>query len=270
MLLLALLAVVPLAAQHEEDAKEKRKRNPAIGNPQAIEAGKKMFAASCAACHGPRGEGGRGPNLREQVMWHSLDDDGIFKTVKDGVPGADMPPTNLPEARVWELVAFVRSLTAPAIDTPAPGDPKAGEALFWGKARCSGCHSIRARGGKLGPDLSNAGVLRPLEQLREAVLDPDADGAQGYKAVKITRADGRTLEGVARDRTNYAIVVQDSQGHLHRLLTSDLKEIVLSKRSPMPNDYKKRLSREEIDNLLAYLSKQSVRPPEEFAKEDKR
>lgn len=267
--LMALLAALPVAAQHEEEGKEKRKRNPAIGNPQAIDAGKKLFSTSCAACHGPRGEGGRGPNLRERVMWHALDDDGVYKTVKDGVKGADMPPANVPEDQIWQLVAFVRSLTAPAIETPAPGDPRAGEELFWGKAGCAGCHSIRARGGRLGPDLSNVGAQRPLEQIREAILDPAAAGAVGYAAVKVTRLDGRTVEGVARDRTNYAIVIQDAQGRLHRLLTSELKEINLSKRSPMPNDYKKRLSRDEIDNLVAYLSRQSVRPPEEFAKENK-
>ena len=266
--MLALVIVVPLAGQHAEEG-DKKKKNPAIGNPQAIDAGKKLFAAGCAACHGPRGEGGRGPNLREQVMWHSLDDDGVYKTIKNGVKGADMPPANLPEDQLWQLTAFVRALTAPAFDTPAPGDAKTGETLFWGKAGCSGCHSIRARGGRLGPDLSNIGVLRPLEQLREAVLDPDADGAVGYRAVKITTADGKALEGVARDRTNYAIVVQDAQGRLHRLQTSDLKQIVLSKRSPMPNDFKKRLSREEIDDLVCYLSRQSVRPPEEMAKENK-
>ena len=36
--LLALVIVVPLAGQHAEEG-DKKKKNPAIGNPQAIEAG---------------------------------------------------------------------------------------------------------------------------------------------------------------------------------------------------------------------------------------
>ena len=52
----------------------------------------------------------------------------------------------------WQVVAFVRSLTAPAIENVAPGNPSAGQELFWGKAGCTGCHAIQGRGGKLGPD----------------------------------------------------------------------------------------------------------------------
>ena len=38
-------------------------RNPFAGQPEAVAAGRKLFATSCSACHGANGEGGRGPNL---------------------------------------------------------------------------------------------------------------------------------------------------------------------------------------------------------------
>ena len=66
--LVCLAVALPLAAQNEKD----KPKNPAIGDPQAIEAGRKLFAAGCAACHGAEGQGGRGPNLYEQVFWHPL------------------------------------------------------------------------------------------------------------------------------------------------------------------------------------------------------
>ena len=122
---------------------------------------------------------------------------------------------------------------------------------------------IRGRGGMLGPDLSNAGALRSLDQLREAILDPDAVGDSTYRGIKVVDKRGRTIEGVARNRTNYSLQIQDAQGNIYLLSTSDIREMTLAKGSPMPKDYKSQLSAKEIDDLLAYLSRQGLRPPEE-------
>ena len=255
-----MAAVLPVAAQHEKD--EGKKKHPFIGDPQAIEAGRKIFAAGCALCHGSDGQGGRGPNLRERVFWHPLDEETLYKAVQKGIPGSEMPPANLPEEQAWQVVAYVRSLTSPAIEGPLPGDPRSGEELFWGKAGCNQCHRIRGRGGMLGPDLTNIGGTRPLPQLRDAILDPDADVLPGYRAVTVVLKNGKTLRGVARNRTNYSLQLQDADGNLHLLSMAEVRELTLSKGSPMPKDFGKRLSAKEIDDLLAYLSQQSIRPVE--------
>jgi cytochrome c oxidase cbb3-type subunit III len=255
---LVLVGCLSILAQHEE--KEKKTKHPAFGDPTAIAAGAKLFTGSCAGCHGPRGEGGRGPNLRNRGAWHTLDEDDLFQTIQKGIPGADMPGTKLPDGQIWQLAAFVRALGAPAIESKPPGDAAAGETLFWGTAGCGGCHRILGRGGMLGPDLSNAGALRPVDQLREAILDPDADGFRGYRGVTAATKDGKTIQGVARDQTNYSISILDKGGNLHLIPMTRIQNLRFSEHSPMPADYKQRLSRQDIDNLVAFLSKQSVRP----------
>jgi cytochrome c oxidase cbb3-type subunit III len=260
-----LLLALPLAAQHE-DRSEQKKTNPAIGDPVAIAAGKTLFATSCAGCHGPGGEGGRGPNLHTRGAWHPLDEDGLFQTIRDGIPGADMPPLKLPEPQLWQIVAFVRSLTMPAFEAPPFGNVQAGEALFWNKGQCGGCHRVRGKGGLMGPDLTNIGSQRSLEKLREAVLDPDADGFRGYLGVTATLKDGRSVRGVARNRTNYTVQLLDEQGKVHLLRTADLRDLRFSDHSPMPRDYKQKLSAQEITDLIAYLSRQSIRPPDPVKK----
>ena len=255
--LAVLLIVVPALAQHAEE--DKKSKHPAFSDPAAIVAGSKLFTNSCAGCHGPRGEGGRGPNLRNRGVWHSLDEQELFTTIQKGVPGADMPGTNLPDEQIWQLAAFVRALGAPAIESKPPGDAAAGEALFWGKANCGNCHRILGRGGMIGPDLSNIGAQRPVDLLREAIVDPDADGFRGYQGVTATTKDGRTITGVARTRTNYSVAILDKSGNLHTLQTSDLRELKFSEHSPMPS-YKDRLSRAELNNVVAFLSRLSARP----------
>ncbi len=254
-----VVATLPLLAQHEKDAE--KPKNPAIGDPIAIDSGKKQFADGCGICHGPEGQGGRGPNLRQRVFWHPLDEETIFKAIKKGV-GAGMPPANLDDATTWQVVAYVVSLTQPAAEYNVPGDPKAGEAVFFGKGGCNECHTVRRRGGNVGPDLSNAGGTRSLAQLRESLLDPDADGAYNYRGVTITMRNGKTLKGIARNRSNYSLQLQDAQGDLHLLNVADFASIKITSGSPMPKDFAKRLNKDEIENVLAFLAKQSVRAVE--------
>lgn len=257
---LFLAALSPLVAQHEP--KEENPRHHFVSDPKNIEAGRKLFTSGCAACHGAEGQGGRGPNLREQIYWHPVDEDMLYKVVRNGIPAGGMPAAALDEDQVWQVVAFVRSLTAPAIETVVPGDPSAGETIFWGKAGCSGCHAIQGRGGKLGPDLTNAGSTRSLPQLRQDILDPDAGGAAGYRKVSVVLRNGTTLGGVARNLTNYSLQLQDAEGNLHLLSMAEIREMTLAKGSPMPKDYGKRLSTSELDDVLAFLSRQSARPIE--------
>jgi len=165
--------------------------------------------------------------------------------------------------QTWQVVAYVRSLTAPAIENKAPGDAKAGEELFWGKAGCGGCHRIQGRGGSLGPDLTNIAAMRAVPQIRDAIVDPDAEISTGYSSVSVSLKNGKTLRGVARNRTNYSLQLQEANGNLHLLSMNDVTKITLTKSSLMPKDFAKRLSSEDIDNLVAYLSRQSLRPAEE-------
>src|SRR5947207_3272517 len=229
-----LAATLPLFAQHEKEVDKTK----FIGDLKAIEAGRALFANGCAACHGADGRGGRGPNLREKIFWHPVDDETLYKAIQKGFSGG-MPPANLPEEQMWQVVAFVRSLTAPAMENVTPGDAKAGADLFWGKAGCGGCHRIQGRGGNIGPDLSNVGATRALPQIRDAILDPDSEITPGYESVSLSLKNGKTLRGVARNRTNYSLQLQDGDGNLHLLSMNEVAKVTVTKGSLMPKDFAK-------------------------------
>ena len=256
--LTGLLSSVPLAAQHGRYLSDSR--NPAIGDPKAIAAGAGLYSTSCAGCHGPDGSGGRGPNLVRRVLWHPLSDEDIFRTIRNGVPGADMPPTKLSDEQTWHLVAFLHALMGPASENNTPGNPEAGEQVYWSsKAGCADCHSIRGRGGRMGPDLSNIGA-RPLALIRDAIVKRSKTlFLLGNEGVTVILTDGRVIEGVARNRSNYSLQVVDRAGALHLITMSDVKKLTISDRSPMPGDYGERLSKQELDDLLAYMARQVLR-----------
>ena len=146
-----------------------------------------------------------------------------------------------------------------ALRPVAEGDAEAGNALFFGKAGCSNCHRIRGQGGVLGPDLTDIGAGRRLDQIREALLDPGNRIADGYTAVTLTLENGEKLRAVARNFNNYSAQVFDASGKLHLLRREDLKRLKFEEKSWMPGDYGTRLSEVEVQNLLAFLSRQAVR-----------
>lgn len=206
-----------------------------------------------------RRERGARSSLRERVYWHPVDDSTVYDAVQKGIAGS-MPALSLPDDQAWQVVAYVRALTAPAIETPlTDGDPRAGEELFWGRGGCGSCHRIRGRGGFLGPDLTNVGTTRSLPQIREAILDPDAGGSRDYRAVDTLLKSGMRLKGVVRDHTNYSLALQDQDGNMHLIFMKDVSELSIAKSSPMPKDYKQRLRSRDVEDMLAFLGRQSIR-----------
>lgn len=256
---LLFAAALAIPAQHAQDDAMKKKVNPAIGDPVAIAAGAKIFSTGCAACHGVEGGGGRGPKLAGgRAMWHRLDEESTFKLIRSGV-GGGMPGSSLPDEQVWQLVAYVKNLRDPAAESPLSGDAKNGSTVFWSKAGCGNCHSVAGEGGKLGPDLSNIGATRSVSTLREAILDPDADGVSHYRPTEVTLVDGRQIRGVLRNFTNYSMQIQDKDGRVYLVDVRQVKDWSRGESSPMPKDYKQRLTKAEVEDLIAYLGRLSTR-----------
>ena len=254
------LVASPFAQQMNPDAaKLEAASERYIGDADAISAGGELFVLVCSGCHGATGEGGRGPNLVTARNVQRLDNGWLFGVIKNGIAGSDMPPSPLDEEKVWQLTAFVKNLSAPAIRQRVEGDVEAGKLLFYGKAGCTNCHMIRGEGGYLGPDLTNLGVTQNLSRIREGLLDPNERFTKGFDPVVVTLSDGTSIRGVAKNYSNYAAQILDRDGKLHLLNGADAK-IEFQEMSWMPVDYSERLSEGDIENLIAFLSRQSVRP----------
>ena len=258
---IGLLLIGGLMAQHGRYLNESA--NPAIGNPNAIAAGAALWATSCAGCHGPEGGGGRGPNLVNRTLWHPLSDEAMHRTIREGVPGTDMPATKLSDEEAWSLVAFVKAMTGPASENNVPGDSEAGRQIFWGaKAGCASCHAIRGEGGRMGPDLTDIGASRPLARIKEGVLEPSKRLQRaGQEGITVTLKNGKQIQGLARNRNNYSLQVLDRAGNLHLISMLDVEQLTISARSVMPDDYGRRFSQQELQDLYAFLARQTVRPP---------
>src|ERR1035437_8952635 len=91
---------------------------------------------------GPTG-GGRGPNLAKGEQIRSATNRHLVSVVTEGVKGSDMPPSGLPPEKVWRVIAYLRNMTAVAFDSMGAGNAPSGKTLFFGKAGCANCHTVR-------------------------------------------------------------------------------------------------------------------------------
>lgn len=86
-------------------------RNPFEGQERARQAGTKLFARECAACHGEAGQGiGKAPSLRQQEV-NDAAPGTLFWILRNGSLSRGMPSfAHLPEAERWQIVTYIRSL----------------------------------------------------------------------------------------------------------------------------------------------------------------
>src|SRR5262249_5471505 len=210
--------------------------------------------------------GDRGPALAGVRRYLRFTDDDLFEAIRNGIAGTEMPPSGLAPNDAWKVVAYIRSLRATAFESFVKGDVARGQQVFSGKGRCNQCHMIRGRGGLAGPDLSSVGAERTLSLIREALTKPRPHVPRGYQPVEIVTVAGRTISGILKNEHNFSLQVLDTTNNKLELLTRDeVRQVNYKKESLMPGDFDKKLAPAELQDLLAFLSRQTayrVRPEE--------
>lgn len=175
-------------------------RVPAYGaDPDhGVYSGKKIYAASCGACHGFRGDG-RSPaahalhpkprNFTEGVFKFRSTSSGtlpteedLFRSINEGVPQTSMPAWKdlLTEEEVWDVVAYLKTFSGrfqrevprPLVVPPEPpmtDETTASGGELYQKAGCFQCHGVSGKGdGPSAKGLKDSwgGSIRPLNFTR--------------------------------------------------------------------------------------------------------
>jgi glucose/arabinose dehydrogenase len=99
---------------HDAPQSASEMKNPDAGKKDAADAGAKLYAANCAACHGPSGRGsGNLPALATGPV-QSANDGEIFWFITNGKQDSGMPAWGqLPEQQRWQIVTFLKSNSWP-------------------------------------------------------------------------------------------------------------------------------------------------------------
>ena len=184
---------------------------------QLVKAGEEIFKGkgTCEICHRIGQKGTRAPDMAgigasaarrkpgmsaTAYLVESLLEPGahLVQGYPAIMPKVDKPPIALNRSEVWALTAFLESLGgtvtvklddipktagaaasggASAAELKLPGDPKAGQAIFMGKAACIACHKAGSIGASpLGPDLSQIGKIQTRQYIMSKIIDPASMG----------------------------------------------------------------------------------------------
>ena len=217
-----------------------------------IALGAKLYASRCITCHGAQGDAIGGVNLRSGKFRKVITDRDIATFIRAGSQAAGMPPFALDDTDMAGIIAYLRNMNTFDTATMKSGDPSRGRAIFEGKGNCGTCHRVGRTGSRVAPDLTDIGALRSAGSIQRSLLDPNSQMMPINRPVRLVMKDGTVVNGRRLNEDTYSIQVMDDRERLRSILKSDVRELTISKTSPMPS-YSKTLSSDELADLLGYL-----------------
>jgi len=219
-------------------------------DPNLVGQGANLFRRDCAFCHG-RDAGG--PDLtRSTLVSQDVNGDKIGPVVTNGRPEAGMPPFDISEQQVAELVAFIHAQRknanirkggrkgVDAVDLQT-GNVAAGKKYFEGAGGCTACHS---------PTGDLAGIASRLKglDLERQMLYPKHPKSR----VTVTPTSGPAVTGILTYLDEFNVAIVDSDGSYRSWPTKGVQfkvDAAVNAHADLFSKY----TDDDIHNLMAYL-----------------
>ena len=237
-------------------------RDTAQFDRAAVERGQKLLVAECGFCHGSSARGGSsGPDLtRSELVANDENGKQLGDFLRIGRPDRGMPKFDLTNAQVSDLATYLHSTIYQAasrrlykILDVLVGDPKAGEAFFYGAGKCGTCHSTQL-------DLRGVGAKFEPVALQQRMLMPRGGGpGPAYtdrNAIKVTVSPptGESAHGALVRLTDFEVTLYDSQGRIQSWLRNgDVPRVVVTDPLQGHMDMLPKWTDTDMHNVTAYL-----------------
>jgi putative membrane-bound dehydrogenase-like protein len=139
-----------------------------------------------------------------------------------------------------------------------PGDPKNGERVFRDPTGplggvCATCHTVRGKGGEVGPDLTPIALNYKRPDLITSILEPSKTIALGFEQVMIETNGGDIFFGALRVQTDDTITLVGADAVKHLIKKTEIKNRTDMKTSLMPQGLTLALKPEDFTDLVAFL-----------------
>lgn len=217
--------------------------------------GKKIFEQRCGFCHGPNATGAAGPDLLlSPLVLHDENGNKIGPVIRNGRPDKGMPAFNLSETQIREIAAFLHARIKfyatifsknSAVNYPLKrllvGNAQAGKAYFYGKGKCSRCHSPSG-------DLAHiASKYSPIE-LERRIVYPSGTAP----TLTVTLPTGKKISGTQVYADKFLVSLRDAKGWVHTYQRSDvavkITDPLVAHRALLP-----KYTDKNIHDLFAFL-----------------
>lgn len=243
-------------AAAEPQAQAPADTNPLAGNATAITQGRNIYRGRCGVCHGIDAKGYRGSDLTTGDWVHGGSDAQVFKTIKTGIPGTEMPGNaTMSDDEVWMVIAYLRTLGTPGGAAPERGDAARGEQLFWARnaANCGQCHMVGGRGGRIGPNLTRIGAARSTAALTREIRKPAEVIPVGFETVTIVTRENKRIRGARKNEDTFSVQLMTANEDVLSFFKSDVQVVPEPELSLMPAYPPERLNDNDLADVVRYL-----------------
>ena len=230
-----------------------------LSRARAATPGERIYQRECAGCHGPRGEGGRGPALAVPKLSRAADRAALIDIIEDGIDGTEMPDTRLQERagppggglgaaagaaarrtragrRRPRARALLRQGGLPALPRPGRRGGRHGRRP----------HRHRSPAGRGPPARARSPSRRPA--CRSAPRRTGTTSTSPRTSCRCGWCPGRARRccGVRVNEDTFSIQVRDASNRVHSFWKTELRELHKEwGRSPMPS-YAETLQPDEL------------------------
>ncbi len=174
-----------------------------------------------------------------KMKLHSGDE--LARLISKQWPNAGLANTAEMEKQIQHIAEILRS---------GKGDPYAGQKLY--NAACASCHTLFARGGRVGPDLTTY-QRGDLDTMLLHIVNPSAEIREGYENFNIETKDERSLSGFLVERDANVVVIRGADGQNITIEQKDIAELKAAGMSLMPEALLDTLDEQQLRDLFAYL-----------------
>lgn len=130
------------------------------------------------------------------------------------------------------------------------GRAEQGELVY--EKNCMACHKLGEKGIELGPDLATV-ATKPVEQIVEAIFDPNRAVEQRNAAMQITKKDGSVLLGLVAAETPNHLTVRMVGGLESAISRREISEVKMLPISLMPDGLESVISPQDCADLLTRI-----------------
>ena len=120
------------------------------------------------------------------------------------------------------------------------------------KRDCLNCHRFGEQGHEVGPNLSTIQNRSPA-QLLVNLLDPNREVSPDFLEYIVATVDGRVITGIIASETPNSITLRQAEGKQQTILRNDIEKFRSSGKSLMPEEFEKKITPQEMADLIEYL-----------------
>jgi putative heme-binding domain-containing protein len=129
-------------------------------------------------------------------------------------------------------------------------DPERGHKVF--DRDCRTCHRAGNVGRDVGPNLASI-RHRSGEEVMTQILDPNREVAPNFIQYVVSIDDGRVTTGIIASETATSITLKRAEDQQETILRQNIEDIASAGTSLMPEGFEKKLTRQDMADLLRFL-----------------